>query len=352
MRGLIWRRSAWLTAIGAVAAATSLLGGPAQAASGPGQPATGGHPGVGGQPATWAAPAGADYQRQVRAFWTPERIRGAVPDEVPSMTGPVDKPAASVAVGKPGHVDGAAPAGGSVRTDAAKPAVDGDGKAARWTGPSDQSPTTTTGAVLFSRGGKGYICSGSVVNSEAKNMVMTAGHCLYRDGQYSSNVVFIPGFDEGAMPFGQWTAGVLAPSPQWISDQDFHYDWAFMLMLRDSAGRRLADVTGSQGIAWNYPMNQHMWVFGYPAQPPYDGQQLWYCLEWTWPDGLNKRNMGMMCTMNGGSSGGPWIMGGDTPAYAWVNGVTSYTYGNNALYTSFFGSDVDQCYQRFRGWTT
>jgi V8-like Glu-specific endopeptidase len=348
MRGLIWRRSAGLTTVGVVAAAASLLAGPALAASGPGQPAAGGHA------ATWAAPAGADYQRQVRAFWTPERIRSAVPDELPRLTGPVDEPAsaAHVAVGTPGHVDGASPAGGGIRTDAVTPALDGDGKAARWTGPSNQSPTTTTGAVLFSRGSQGYICSGSVVNSEAKNMVMTAGHCLYKDGQYASNVVFIPGFDEGAMPYGQWTAGVLAPSLQWVDREDLHYDWAFMLMLRDSAGQRLADVTGSQGIAWNYPMNQHMWLFGYPAEPPFDGQQLWYCSEYTWPDGLNKRNLGMMCTMNAGSSGGPWIRGGDTPAYAWVNGVTSYTYGNNALYASYFGSDVDQCYQRFRRWTT
>jgi V8-like Glu-specific endopeptidase len=342
MRGFIRRRGGWLAAAGAAAVTAGLLSGQALAASQPVRHA-----------ATWTAPAGAAYQRQVRAYWTPERIRSAVPDELPHLTGPVDRPQAAVAVGTPGHVDGAPPAGGTGRLSTVRPALDGDGKAARWTGPTDQSPTTTTGAVLFSRDGKGYICSGSVVNSDAKNMVMTAGHCLYHNGMYSSNVVFIPGFDGNAMPYGQWTAGVLAPSHQWVDDENHHYDWAFMMMLRDSSGRRLADVTGSQGIYWNYPdpLYRLTWLFGYPAEPPYDGRHLWYCHEYAWNDGLDKRNIGMMCNMNGGSSGGPWIMG-DTPAYAWVNGVTSYTYGNDALYTSYFGSDVAEEYGRFQGWNT
>jgi V8-like Glu-specific endopeptidase len=338
----------WLAAAGAVAAAASLLGGHAWASTD--RPAD-------AHAATWTAPAGADYQQQVHAYWTPERIRSAVPDEAPRLSAAADRPSVPVAVGEPGHVDGAPPAGGTARRDAVTPAVDGDGRAARWVDPGDprfnESPASTTGVLLFTRSGRNYMCSGSVVNSEAKNMVITAGHCLYKDGLYSGRVVFIPDFYKGSTPYSLWTAVVMAPSHQWVDRQDFHYDWAFMLVIHDASGRRLADVTGSQGIYWNYPdpLYRLTWIFGYPAEPPYDGQMLWYCHEYAWNDGLNRRNIGMMCNMNGGASGGPWIMG-DTPAYAWVNGVTSYTYGNNALYSSYFGSDVAQQYQALRRWNT
>jgi hypothetical protein len=162
-----------------------------------------------------------------------------------------------------------------------------------------------------------------------------------------TDVVFFPDYHEGRQPYKSWVPQLMVAPSEWYDKSNHDFDWAFVITQPNASGQRLANVTGSQGIAWNYPVDKQMWVFGYPAEPPFDGQTLWYCHEQAWRDGLDKDNMGVMCNLTGGSSGGPWIMG-DTPAWAWVNGVTSYTYNHGAIYSSYFGDKLRQIYENYR----
>ena len=169
-----------------------------------------------------------------------------------------------------------------------------------------------------------YACSGTMVNSVQKNIVFTAGHCVYDNGTraYPSAMVFIPGYNNGAKPFGEYIAyGVQSPVP-WISREDFKYDIGAVLL--DGTPE---DRIGSRGIAFDLnPTNRKFGIFGYPADPEpfYDGERLIRC------DARMKGRDGNTalapmaagpCFMRQGASGGGWITDG-----RFLNSITSYVY--------------------------
>src|SRR5699024_1629889 len=72
-------------------------------------------------------------------------------------------------------------------------------------------------------------------------------------------------------------------------------------------GENLTDVVGGQGLTFNADYNIEQYAFGYPAEDPYDGEQLTYCSGTTTTDPLGTDDHGLDCDMTGGSSGGPWF---------------------------------------------
>ncbi len=77
-----------------------------------------------------------------------------------------------------------------------------------------------------------YICSGSVISPQ---YVLTAGHCAYEGGIYSTNIYVYPGNNAASEPFGYRTATAAYIPPTWISTAtgDFNnanldYDWALL----------------------------------------------------------------------------------------------------------------------------
>ena len=84
-----------------------------------------------------------------------------------------------------------------------------------WWGSYWSAPATTTGKMFFTdhKGGN-WVCSGSLVNSPAQNVVITAGHCVYGTAggelpageTWHSNWVFAPDYSNGYAPYGYWTA--------------------------------------------------------------------------------------------------------------------------------------------------
>ncbi|MGL5830010.1 MAG: trypsin-like serine peptidase, partial [Angustibacter sp.] len=79
--------------------------------------------------------------------------------------------------------------------------------------PSGHPVARTNGKVFFTNAGNGlnYVCSAAVVNSEGRDTVWTAGHCVHGGaGQnWHLNWTFVPAYDNGAMPQGSWTAAQL-----------------------------------------------------------------------------------------------------------------------------------------------
>jgi V8-like Glu-specific endopeptidase len=193
------------------------------------------------------------------------------------------------------------------------------------------APAITSGRVFFvgSDGGN-YSCSGSAVNSEGKNLVFTAGHCVVEGGKakwYNAQPwIFVPRYNNGNAPYGQWTARQLWSLNGWINDGNRTYDIGAAVMNTNASGQRLVNVVGGQGIEWNYPLVQYHFQFGYPARSPFNGSTLKYCTGTTYNDGGHQ---GINCNMTEGASGGPWLDDFDG-TFGRVNSVNSWVFWNGA----------------------
>jgi hypothetical protein len=250
-----------------------------------------------------------------------------------------------------------------VRNDAgkmvpyAKPGGGGGGvTGASWTGGG--AIQQRSGRILFSSGGSDWICSGSVVNDASTgngySIVLTAGHCVFdgADG-WSYNFLYMPNFD--AQPSydcatrtdGCWRANLLTAHDAFVpggfgSDETVRVDYGFARVGLRIAGTGTAELdaaTGGYGLN-TAPLAHSVtkWAFGYPAEGKYKGNDLVYCSGPTSDDPYGSPTWGIACTMNGGSSGGPWIYGTTTPAvYSSATLLTSVnSYGYTGL-TYMFG---------------
>jgi hypothetical protein len=193
------------------------------------------------------------------------------------------------------------------------------GKAAKQDGKPSQNknlgadfPVTTVGKVFFSNAaGQNFVCSGTAVVSNNKSVVDTAGHCLYWNKQWMQNVIFCPLYDHGNSPYGCWAARDLEVPAEWIDAKpnNFHRDFGIAVVAPNSQGL-LTDVVGGVGWAYNQPVDQSFYAYGYPAAYPYDGQSRVTCppasgKSWQHGDGTV---ISIACGMTGGSSGGPWFI--------------------------------------------
>lgn len=260
-------------------------------------------------------------------FWTPENMRAATPLDGPLRT-----------------VSGALD-----RATAALPSVGASNTGSSWTGGGKVG--MTSGRVFFLFNGAKASCSGNAVRSGNSSVVITAGHCVKYQGTWHTDWVFVPGYDNGNAPYGKWTAKTTMTTPQWESGEDLNYDVG-AAVVNPLDGRRLTDVVGGQGIAFNQPRGQKMYDFGYPAQSPFDGTKQIYCSGRTFTDVLTTKDNAMRCNMNAGSSGGPWLLNFDPATGTGVqNSVNSFGYNflPGFMFGPYFGSDVQSLYQRAAG---
>jgi hypothetical protein len=213
----------------------------------------------------------------VAAYWTPERI-AAMPTG-PSTPGapPVDGP------------DGApAPA------------------------------SRTIGRLFFvDRDGEDSSCTATLVVSANRRTAVTGGHCVHtanligQDPRWHSKLLFVPGFRDGARPFGEFAVRRVVVNQMWITDdQRSEYDQAFLVLDTPSAV--------SENIAFGRPGDRPAHEYGYPraagqtghqGRPEFTGQRLAQCWGTPARHPDDENLWGVPCDMGGGSSGGPRISG-------------------------------------------
>lgn len=291
-----------------------------------------------GAPPSHAAATTAAEQRRVVDYWTPERMRSAVDASVLAADG--HRGTAEVERGRPTVVQAVS----GRKAAKGKPVPGGAGvTGAEWT--SGGQVVQTTGKVFFSIGTSNYVCSGSAVSSANESTVLTAGHCVSDGGQFVTNFAFVPAYDDGARPYGTWTARSLTTTSQWKNGEDFNYDVAFAVM-NTSGGATLTDTVGGQGIGFNLARGTQMSSFGYPQARPYDGTDLTYCSGVVVQDTYyGSDDQGMACDMTGGSSGGPWFyaFNGSTGT---LNSVNSFGYRGikDVMWGPYFGSVAQSLY--------
>ena len=173
-------------------------------------------------------------------------------------------------------------------------------------------PLSTVGKVFFTNAsGQDFVCSGTAVSSLNQSVVDTAGHCLYWNSDWVQNVIFCPLYENGRTPYSCWVARDLEVPSDWIhaKPNDFHHDMGMAIVSPNSQGL-LTDLVGGAGWAYNQPVNQPFYAYGYPAGYPFDGETRQSCESASgkiWQHGGGSV-VSIPCNMTGGSSGGPWFI--------------------------------------------
>ncbi|MEK6252576.1 MAG: hypothetical protein AABM43_11650 [Actinomycetota bacterium] len=138
-------------------------------------------------------------------------------------------------------------------------------------------PQRVHGKIFFAVPGQGnFACSGTLVASLLRNVVVTAGHCVDDPDvqQWSTDLIFIPAYRDGAAPLGAYPAASLLSTDEWTKAGDLSYDVGIAQLATP-----LEDQLGARGIVFNKPPKSNYQIFGYPGlpNPPYNGERLVAC---------------------------------------------------------------------------
>lgn len=277
----------------------------------------------------WIVPqtqqAGSDY-------WTSERMQEAIPADVLVAGKTPQTPVAEIAKGGEIIVPEQAAPSGAAKSGASTHAV-------------AETPVPHIGKVFFSSGGGNYVCSGNSVASANGSTVSTAGHCVNEGGgAFVTNFVFVPAYDNGSAPYGQFAATELLAPTEWTSGGDISYDTGFAVVAPVN-GVTLSDTVGGSGLSFNDSTGLSYSAYGYPAASPFNGQTLQSCAGSATPDPFGQsQSQGIPCDMTGGSSGGPWFIGGGSGGVQ--NSVNSFGYTSvaNTMFGPYWGSVIAATY--------
>jgi len=194
-------------------------------------------------------------------------------------------------------------------------------------------PYATIGHLYFTEPSGDYQCSASVIR---RNVIATAGHCVNDgNGNYYSNWEFIPADNGSSAPYGTWTWEAANVSSDWYyggggvpNAQD---DAVIVLAQQKVNGKgkakSLGDVTGYLGYEFNAGLPTAITQIGYPCNLDGCADPIATYSE----DTSGPTNNFQWGTYSyGGASGGPEIQDfGQAPS-----GVPSEAYGGNILVSS------------------
>jgi V8-like Glu-specific endopeptidase len=281
------------------------------------------------------AAAGPDAARAALDYWSPRRIATA------TSLPPAAAPAAARRIGTAGTPAGRVPPARPGTAAFTRP-TDSTGDV--WSGAYGRAPAATTGKLFVETPDGPGECSGTVLNSVGKDLVLTAAHCIHggKGSGFFRNFVFVPGQHGNARPFGAWAARAWTVLSNWAEASDMRYDVG-ILVMQPRNGRHIAEVTGGQGLAWNERRGLPATVLGYPRGPgaKYGGNWLAYCQGVTLRGDWGRHRIA--CDMGQGASGGPWVVRPDRRGLGFVYTVNS-TYTGDAYYGPYFDGKVGELY--------
>jgi V8-like Glu-specific endopeptidase len=121
------------------------------------------------------------------------------------------------------------------------------------------SGTPAVGALFATSDGalRSHFCSASVVDSPARDLLVTAAHCVTGPG--SGSIVFVPGYDDGRTPYGVWPVTRVIVGQGWTSSADPDEDVAFLI-----TSGPVQDTTGGERLGVGRPAGHLVSVVGYP----------------------------------------------------------------------------------------
>ena len=220
--------------------------------------------------------------------------------------------------------------------------------------PYTQYPYRCIGKLFFKRNGKSFVCSASSIGN---NAIWSAGHCLHAGNNKSSgwatNVVFVPAYKDGVAPYGQWQAKQSFVRNAWYKNgisKGLCQDMG-AAVLHKRNGKKISQVVGWLGFAWNWSKFQHWCQYGYPAASPFNGKRLitnHSSFAYHGNPGCSPKPVGVGNDLTGGSSGGPWIVKFGTNNY--VNGVNSYRRSSKPqeMFSPYFNNNAKSLFDTVR----
>ena len=300
-------------------------------------------------------------------YWTPERMASAIPyplDGFDTSQPSSPLPEAPAGAGKPGWYPSRPPDGytGGVVTNGKAgtvpaPKPTGANVTAYVPEPDINTfPYRPSGKVYFTMMGRNYVCSASVIG---ENTIWTAGHCVSNGrGQFHSNWIFIPGFDNYTTIFpGPWFVSSYVAPVEWTRSADLTYDYAIVGVWSPNpviGSKTIRQYTGALGFAWNMPRAQKWTLLGYPMVT-FNGANMVYSKSTHWTDNplYNPASVGVGSTINSGGSGGPWILNfqrGQVGQVNYLNGENSYINGTaDEVFSPYFDDRAKQLWDCSQG---
>lgn len=185
-------------------------------------------------------------------------------------------------------------------------------------------------------------CSGTVVNSRGKNLMITAAHCVYNkdpelgpDG-WHTDIMFAPGYhmlsrptgNWPVTPFGLWDVEGASVMQGWTQHHEHDYDQAIVALEANANGKEVVDLVGGNGLKRDASQTQSnpisIWGYAFYDQTGAVALKPNLCSETTSPSGVIGSGMKADCWMSHGASGGPWIKDPVDQNRGYIFGVTSF----------------------------
>jgi hypothetical protein len=196
----------------------------------------------------------------------------------------------------------------------------------------------TVGALFATTGNKAHFCTASVVDSTVGDVLVGAAHCVYGSGP-ASNIVYVPGYHNGHVPYDMWAVSNVWVMPGWASGHDPDLDFAF-LTVSPIRGRQVQTITGGLRIGFLLGYLHTIEVIGYNDT---DTEPV-RCTTTSFKFRTNQ--MEFYChDYRDGTSGGPWIIGynaktGTGTVFGVIGGYEEGGSYEWASYSAFFGVDA------------
>jgi V8-like Glu-specific endopeptidase len=203
--------------------------------------------------------------------------------------------------------------------------------------------TPAVGALFTTSHGKlaDHFCTGSVVNSPAGDLVVTAAHCV----SGISGLVFVPGYDRGATPYGVWRVTKVYTDPSWQASSDPDDDVAFVQVSQPGSIVPIEDVTGAEQLATGTAARQLVEVIGYPEAT----DEAIACRNWT-REPMSDQLEFDCGGYTDGTSGGPFLadvnsLTGQGTVIGVIGGYEQGGLTPQVSYSSMFGANVAALYK-------
>lgn len=226
-----------------------------------------------------------------------------------------------------------------------------------------QWPHTAIGKTFFTINDNNFVCSASSITSQGawgagnRQTILTAGHCCYLNGSFHDNWLFVPNYNMGSGPYGQWPAKRIFIHESWLANQDLSRDVCVVQAHSGQGiyeGQELHDVVGALGVAFNMNFFQEFAALGYPI-PIFGGEKIVRTLSGTLGfDYFGSTNndfpfsIRIESFLQGGASGGSWLLNYQIQAQSSmtsttniINSLSSYRKpGTLELYGPYFDTEV------------
>ncbi|GHI68886.1 hypothetical protein Snoj_28040 [Streptomyces nojiriensis] len=209
-------------------------------------------------------------------------------------------------------------------------------------------------------GGNATYCTGSVVRSKGKSLVLTAGHCANGLNR-ATHRVFVPQYQflkiPANQPWGLFAVGDVYkdrryPDKGQTKAAESDLDFAFVTVAPNGKGA-IEDVVGALTFTTSTSYDHNVTVVGYPADASENSQHKAIRCDVPTRRLYGFRQMQMECGgYYGGVSGSPWIKGYNAASRTGqvVGNIGGYNGGGNDAnvdwisYSPLYGKDAQDLY--------